>query len=333
MSQILLRGKFNELIAGLLSGGSRVIAPIASVNGRYFYREISDTNTVNIDPNIKPTNSVKEFFFPQNETICNYRYEGKELIVDDAEPFLQEQVIFGVRPCEAASLPILDKVFGWDYQDRFFQQRRAKSTVISIACKPDEFCFCTSVGLSSETDSGADAMLIPIDADTFEVRVFTPKGAAIFDGKTTESDKIGITADSPEIKFDSNNVKRYLAEHFGDDVFDVLSIRCLACGACTYVCPTCHCFDIVDEGGAVNGKRVKNWDACQFAMFTLHASGHNPRGNQSARQRNRIQHKFRIYPDKFGAILCTGCGNCARECSVTLGVRPYVESIDKKSKK
>ncbi|MDR1052934.1 MAG: 4Fe-4S dicluster domain-containing protein, partial [Planctomycetaceae bacterium] len=66
--------------------------------------------------------------------------------------------------------------------------------------------------------------------------------------------------------------------------------------------------------------------------FTLHASGHNPRGNQSSRQRNRIQHKFRIYPDKFGSILCTGCGNCARECSANLGVLPYVELLDKKSK-
>ncbi|MDR1289843.1 MAG: 4Fe-4S dicluster domain-containing protein, partial [Planctomycetaceae bacterium] len=110
------------------------------------------------------------------------------------------------------------------------------------------------------------------------------------------------------------------------------TIRCLACGACTYSCPTCHCFDIVDEGGASRGERVKNWDSCQFAFFTLHASGHNPRGNQSSRQRNRIQHKFRIYPDKFGSVLCTGCGNCARECSANLGVLPYVELLDKKSK-
>jgi ferredoxin len=97
-------------------------------------------------------------------------------------------------------------------------------------------------------------------------------------------------------------------------------LRCLGCGACAYTCPTCHCFDIVDEGNAAGGARVKNWDSCQFPMFTMHASGHNPRSTQGQRQRQRIQHKFRIYPEKFGETLCTGCGNCTRNCPVELGV-------------
>ncbi|MDR1485852.1 MAG: 4Fe-4S dicluster domain-containing protein [Planctomycetaceae bacterium] len=331
MSKILTRDKLKEIISTLISDSKRVIAPVSAA-GKYFYRELSDSNDAVFDSGIKPTSSIKEFFFPQHEKICNYCYQGKELVVSDAELFMCGQVILGSRPCEAASLPILDKLFGWDFQDRFFQQRRKQTTVITLACEPDDFCFCSSVGLSPDTDSGADAMLIPAGDDAFEVRVFTDKGAAIFEGKTTESEKSVNTANKPEVKFDSRGVCGYLSEHFGDDVFDRLSLRCLGCGACTYVCPTCHCFDIIDEGGALCGERIKNWDSCQFALFTQHASGHNPRGNQSARQRNRIQHKFRIYPDKFGSVLCTGCGNCARECSVTLGVLPYVESLDKKSK-
>ena len=95
---------------------------------------------------------------------------------------------------------------------------------------------------------------------------------------------------------------------------------CVGCGSCAYTCPTCHCFDIVDESHGMGGCRVRNWDSCQFAGFTLHASGHNPRRDQAARQRQRSTHKFVIYPEKFGDVLCTGCGNCYRNCPVNLGV-------------
>ncbi|MDR2345652.1 MAG: 4Fe-4S dicluster domain-containing protein [Planctomycetaceae bacterium] len=356
MSKTLTKDKLKEIISTLISDSKQIIAPV-SIAGKYFYREISNSNEPIFDSVIKPANSIKEFFFPQHETICNYCYRGKELVISDTNLLDKEQVIFGSRPCEAASLPILDKVFGWDFQDNFFQQRRKLSTVITIDCKPDNFCFCTSVGLSSKTSSGADAMLIPISENEFEVRIFTDRGMKIFDkevmereaaesSETVSSETVSSETVSgeivsgetvnigglPEVKFDAKNVQNYLTEHFADDVFDRLSIRCIGCGVCTYVCPTCHCFDIVDEGGANHGERVKNWDSCQFSFFTYHASGHNPRGDQSARQRNRIQHKFRIYPDKFGSILCTGCGNCARECSVSLGVLPYAAALDKKSK-
>ena len=105
------------------------------------------------------------------------------------------------------------------------------------------------------------------------------------------------------------------------------ALACVGCGACAYSCPACHCFDMVDEGNGREGVRARNWDACQFAMFTLHASGHNPRASQGARQRQRIYHKFVMYPEKFDEILCTGCGNCARNCPVGLGVLPVVREI------
>ncbi|MEK7754775.1 MAG: 4Fe-4S dicluster domain-containing protein, partial [Acidobacteriota bacterium] len=102
---------------------------------------------------------------------------------------------------------------------------------------------------------------------------------------------------------------------------------CLGCGACAYTCPTCHCLDIADEGNPRGGARVKNWDSCQFSLFTAHASGHNPRESQPQRQRQRMFHKFRIYPEKFGEILCTGCGNCARNCPAGLGVLSVLQTV------
>ena len=325
MSHIISRAKLEQLIGQLLSAGKLVAGPIET-KGRYFYQQTVEAKAIVLDSAIMPANSIKEFIFPRSETICSYRHEGKELIVTDAEQSVQEQIIFGARPCDAASLPILDKVFAWDFQDRFFQQRRKNSTIVSLACKAaDEHCFCTSVGLSPDTSSGSDAMLLQIGADSFEVRTFTEKGETLFRGHTEESDKTGKSAEPPQIKFDARQVANYLQTHFDDPLFEHTSMRCVGCGACTYVCPTCHCFDIVDVGGASKGERVKNWDTCQFCMFTLHASGHNPRSEQSARQRNRVQHKFSIYPDKFGLVLCTGCGNCTRFCPTSLGIYPVLE--------
>ena len=331
MSHTITRTHLDQLIGHLLSINKFAVG-LTEANGRYFYRQIDAPNKMILDSALMPSHSIKEFIFPRSETICSYRHEGQKLILTDAEQITQEQIIIGVRPCDCASLPILDKVFAWDFQDHFYQQRREHTTVILLACKEaDKDCFCTSVGLAPDTQSGADAMLLQIETDSFEVRIFTEKGAALFRGHTEESDKIGKTAEPPKVKFDAKQIEKYLRSHFADPMFDHTSMRCVGCGACTYVCPTCHCFDIVDEGGANKGRRVKNWDACQFSMFTLHASGHNPRSEQSARQRNRVQHKFNIYPEKFGSILCTGCGNCTRVCSASLGIHPVLKLLDQEA--
>ena len=331
MSRTIARTHLDQLVSQLLSENKSVVG-LTKANSRYFYRKIHTPQEMLLDSALMPSNSVKEFVFPRSETICTYRHEGKQLHIIDAEPMIHEQIVFGVRPCDAASLPILDKVFAWDFQDRFYQQRREKTTIISLACKAaDNDCFCTSVGLAPDTQAGADAMLVQLDMDSFEVRIFTEKGEALFCGFTKESDRIGNTAEPPKIKFDAKRVEHYLRAHFADPLFEEHTLRCVGCGVCTYICPTCHCFDIVDEGGENKGKRVKNWDACQFSMFTLHASGHNPRPEQSSRQRNRIHHKFNIYPEKFGEILCTGCGNCTRICPASLGIYPMLKLIDQKA--
>lgn len=328
MSKILTKTALEQLIKSLLDSGAKVAAPVAGPKKRHFFQYLDGKKTPVFDPAIMPTNSIKEFFFPRSETLFKYAREGKEISVTDIEPFADRQVIFGARPCDAASLPILDPLFAWDFQDRFYQSRRENTTVVSLVCAGgDENCFCTSLGISPESILGADAVMIYLGDGSFEIRTITPKGEKLFEGKAENSEKTGMIPQGPEKRFDPEKVRARLRERFDDPIWEETSLRCVGCGACTYICPTCHCFDMVDEGGIKNGRKVKNWDTCQFPLFTLHASGHNPRSAQSQRQRQRIQHKFNIYPEKFGLILCTGCGNCTRDCLATLGVRPVLEKL------
>ncbi|MDI6787496.1 MAG: 4Fe-4S dicluster domain-containing protein, partial [Planctomycetota bacterium] len=149
-----------------------------------------------------------------------------------------------------------------------------------------------------------------------------------------DRDEKPIDYKGPDKKFDISLIKPWLESRQGGidhPIWAKITLPCIGCGTCTYLCPTCHCFDIVDEGNLKGGSRCKNWDACQFAMFTVHASGHNPRDTQSKRFRQRVAHKFDYYPDKFGRTLCVGCGRCIRHCPTDMSLLDVLETIDKLS--
>lgn len=234
----------------------------------------------------------------------------------------------GARPCDGAALSILDKVFNWDFKDSLYNRRRALTTVITLACsKSDEHCFCSSVDCGPEDPRGSDVMLFDLGDGTYEVRCLTEKGKALFGGQTKSSDKVGKACPAPETALDLDAIGRFLKDGFEKPQWATYSVRCLGCGACAFNCPTCHCFDIVDEGNAAGGSRV------QLGRLPVHPV-HPPRlraqpaGQSAQRQRQRIFHKFQIYPEKFGEVLCTGCGNCTRNCPVSLGVRPVLQAIE-----
>lgn len=328
MSDVITQQALVSLMDAWLGQGQRVIAPTRVKDDVCLYEALSTGAQACFDGFIHPRNSIKEFFFPRHEKLYTYKFKGQKLELEDAPAPDAPFIIVGARPCDAASLPVLDHVFNWDYVDEFYAQRRKAGVVISLACTAhDAQCFCTSMGLGPASEPGSDAMLLPLGDGAFEVRCLTEKGSALFAGKTTASDKTAQLPAGLEASVDVPAVQAFLQGAFDHPIWQEIALRCLGCGACAFSCPTCHCFDIVDEGAAHGGQRVKNWDCCQFGMFTLHASGHNPRSVQSQRQRQRVLHKFQIYPEKFGALLCTGCGNCTRNCPVGLGVLTTLRTI------
>ena len=330
MSELITERKLRQLAADWISAGKRVVGP-ARIRDRILYTALRSSESLVLggDGYLRPANSIKEFFFPKQEQLYQYRVRGRNIELLEPSADFAEQLIIAARPCDAAALPVLDHVFNWDFADEFYNRRRRATTILTIACgAADDACFCTSVGIGPEDPRGSDAVLLELGDGRYKVRPVTEKGGKLLAGKTEPSQETAPETRGPERKFDSAKIRAFLENHFEHAIWAEHGRSCMACGVCAFSCPTCHCFDIVDAGPAAGSARVRTWDTCQFPIFTQHASGHNPRGAQPARQRQRILHKFSIYPEKFGKILCTGCGNCVRNCPVGLGVLNLLTEIE-----
>ncbi|MBT1074049.1 4Fe-4S dicluster domain-containing protein [Geobacter grbiciae] len=323
-----------RLIDTLVNEGKRVIGPKAA-GTMTLYEPLANGEELNLGE--LPRRSAKEAFFPLCETILTYERDREGVRVSDVDPgAIPETVLLGARPCDVAAAPILDSVFSWDYQDEFYLSRRGKTTIIGLACaRADDACFCTAVGLSPNDTKGSDLFLTPLTGGGYRCDVITDKGMALLTahgGLFAEGDGTPAPLAEPALgKLDLEKIKQWLDNHFEDPLWEEIAERCAGCGACAFLCPACHCFDINDEGGEKKGARRKSWDACGFGKFTNHASGHNPRDVQPQRYRNRIMHKFTYYVDKFDQRLCTGCGRCIRACPVGIDVAAVLEEINSKS--
>ncbi len=324
------------LITTVNKSGGRFVAPVLDAR-QVVYKEVASIEPV-VDDYILPRNSYKEVAFPQTEVIYKYELNRAGVTIDPVEIEARETIVFGARPCEAASLASLNSVFTWDFIDETYTKREERVVVLSVGCiNADDECFCTTVNLSPKSTTGSDVALYETD-NGYIATPITDKGKAFVKtysasfADTPKGEKRKELIDPEKIEgVDLTKLGETLAktENYDNPKWAELTRKCCGCGACTYSCPTCHCFDITDEGTAFEGERRKNWDACQFDHFTLHASGHNPRDTQYKRYRNRFMCKFHIYPTKFNSTGCVGCGRCIRVCPVRLDITELMEAMSK----
>ncbi|MBM3333660.1 4Fe-4S dicluster domain-containing protein [Candidatus Sumerlaeota bacterium] len=287
---------------------------------------------------------AKQFFFRPSEAMLRFDFTAApEKQVVEMQPAARPTVLFGVRPCDARSLVLLDRVFmGEQYRDPYYAARREATLIVALACTgAAPTCFCTAVGGGLGDRTGADLFITDL-GESLVLDAVTDRGETLL-GKSSlpEADVetaaradhavAQAAAQMPTIASLEEIAARGEAI-FDDPCWETISERCLACAACSYLCPTCHCFDIQDETLGDKGRRIRNYDACMFPLFTLHASGHNPRTEKLQRVRQRLMHKFAYFPGNFGAVACVGCGRCIRACPAGNDIRQWLRIISDRIK-
>ena len=279
--------------------------------------------------------SIKACYFPQTELM--FTFEGDNITDNSSLP---GYVIFGAKPCDLEALRVMSIVYSTGkYADPFFLRRFEANLVIGVGCitmKPG--CFCNEMGVDKGFSDFCDIMLAEAGdkypEESYIVTHLSEKGRrALKDfpdtsGIKLSNDRSALTSDTLEdkkIKLDVDTDDTY---YFDIIDWEKVTKMCKGCGICTYICPTCYCFDFKDVTEKGCAKRYKCWDSCMYPKFTLHASGHNPRDKRHERYRQRVLHKYKYVPNNFdGAVACTGCGRCIRSCPVGINIKDIVKQV------
>ncbi len=289
--------------------------------------------------------SPKDFFFPQSEELMEFKTEGKNIEVIDTRKDAEDFVVFGVRACDVRSFDILDRVFLVEPYDSYYANKREHSTIVSMACtRPTETCFCSTFGIDA-TDPKGDVSCWKTEDEIFFV-ANTEKGEkfmSAIESITEETDDKEVVAQKEKTKeimkklplanLTSDAFGGGLTEkYFDDPKWKELSQACLGCGTCTFVCPTCQCYDIKDYNTGKGVIRFRCWDSCMYSDFTKMAHG-NSRNSQVERFRQRFMHKLVYYPENNDGIFgCVGCGRCLAKCPISMNIVKVMKTLGGEAK-
>ena len=280
----------------------------------------------------------KAILLPPMEAMFSFQKDGKGYRIELPASSQQKPLIFGIRPCDAKALAILDMTFKDAYEDPYYLAKRNSGVLVGLGCtNPYDSCFCTSLDSSPNDATNVDLMLTDI-GDDFLVEAITNKGKELVAKisvaeAATETDE----ARAKEVqqaangkvtrKIDTKDIGEKLLAGFDDkDYWEQIAAKCISCGICTFICPTCYCFDISDELVKNHGQRFRSWDSCAFSVYTKMPM-ENPRQEKWRRLRQKVCHKYEFYPLNFEVIACTGCGRCIRLCPVNWDITQVLNNL------
>ncbi len=335
------RKRFPELVTTLISQ-YQVLGPVAR-GACHEFGQITAADQ--LDLRVANTRlSPKGLFMPQSERMFHFSLDpGDERanIVEEVPKDFSERVVLGIRPCDARALELVDANFITDrYRDPWWVRRRQTTVLFGLACRePAATCFCAAVGGGPYGEVGLDVLMAEVDGGYY-LKSCSDKGADLL-GRVDAGEAVSESVrgkferareeslDKMERPFDAVALRGIdVKDLFSAPFWEEVQFACVNCGTCTYLCPTCWCFDIQDEAYKNRGLRLRNWDSCMFPLFTLHGSGHNPRQQKLQRVRQRFMHKFKYYMDKYDSgPACVGCGRCVQLCPVNIDIRRVVSMM------
>ncbi|MBE5754453.1 MAG: 4Fe-4S ferredoxin [Clostridiales bacterium] len=336
MKKVLLAN--SSALFNAIKENATLYIPVDLEKGRVAYKKYADGMVMS--DALKTDRSAKDFFFPQTENLMEFKVDGKNIEVIDTRSENEDFVVFGVRACDVRSLEVLDKVFLAEPVDTYYKNRREHGVIVSMACsRPTETCFCGTFGIDAANPQGdiecyktADAFYL--DAKTEKGKALLEKIAPVLE----DADDTAVNEQKAEIKkiLDKLPLKDLSAEKFGKDKTDEffnspewknLSESCLGCGTCTFVCPTCQCYDIKDFKTNTGVQRYRCWDSCMYSDFTKMSAG-QPRLTQLERFRQRFMHKLVYFPtNNDGMFSCVGCGRCVSKCPISMNIVKVMKTL------
>jgi len=317
----------------------------AEINGQVNLAAYDEDIKVDIDT-LKTVKSPKDAFFPQSETLYTCVRDGKKISIEPQELADQKFVVFGMRACDVKGLEVLDRVFLTEPLDTFYAARREHGVIVALAChEPEESCFCKVFGTDA-AEPAADVAAWIVKDELFW-KPLTEKGETLTkevstlleeadaaDEEALSKEKEQIRAIIEKLPYTNLSLEGWngdaLMEKFESPLWEELYKPCLACGTCTFVCPTCQCYDIKDYDTGHGIKRYRCWDSCMYSDFTMMAHGNN-RTTQMQRFRQRFMHKLVYFPaNNDGMYSCVGCGRCVDKCPASLNIVKVIRAFEKK---
>ncbi|HAK88466.1 MAG TPA: Ni/Fe hydrogenase subunit beta [Nitrospiraceae bacterium] len=335
---ILMKEDFGGFIARLAKL-QKLAAPVSKGYNNFSFQEVRSGDEIALKyiPTIIPP---KKFFMPRQETLLEFNI-AKGL---DVKPVVEHEKItlFGVHTCDLAGIQCLNMALSIRPRDYNYLIRKRKIDIIGLECNEycDEYASCCLV--SSHLPNGGYDLFFTDLCDYFMVHVNTQAGEDMVESarhfrcaEDCHLEELRAFRERKRVLFknevpiESRLIPEMFDRAFESPVWKDLEERCLACGNCTNVCPTCYCFDIMDEMdmNLKMGRRYRNWDSCQLEPFAKVAGGENFRKERSARQRHRYYRKFRYPVSKFARFFCTGCGRCSRACMAGINLKETLNAL------
>ena len=328
----------------LINENNELYLPV-QVAGQANFAAWTEDVQVDLDT-LKTVKSPKDVFFPQSETLYTCNKEDNKLKITPEALVDAPFVVFGMKACDIKGIEVLDRVFLSDPVDSFYAARREHGIIVALAChEPEESCFCKVFGVDC-TEPAADVATWMIEGELYW-KALTAKGEKLTEAVKsllTETCEAKVEAEKSAVKeiveklpYSNLSLEGWngdvLTEKFNDELWQELYKPCLACGTCTFVCPTCQCYDIKDYNTGNGVQRYRCWDSCMYSDFTMMAHGNN-RNSQMQRFRQRFMHKLVYFPaNNDGMYSCVGCGRCVDKCPASLNIVKVIKAFSEKGDK